>query len=105
MSLKSTVEEMRQLLHAISEDLAKAVDGNKAAAQRVRVTTIDLEKTSKKYRKESIVSERSDKTKGAKAKVKQPGKSQPKAQVSKGKAPARVAVAAKRPTAKLSGKR
>lgn len=105
MSLKSTVEEMRQLLHAVSDDLAKAVEGNKAAAQRVRVTTIDLEKTSKKYRKESILSERSEKSKGSKVKAKQPVKSHPKAPAHKNKAMSQMAMKAKKPTAKLSHKR
>lgn len=105
MSLKSTVEEMRQLLHAISEDLTKAVEGNKAAAQRVRVTTIDLEKTSKKYRKESVVAEKSEKSKGSRAKAKQPVKSHAKQAAPKTKTMGSTAMASKKPTAKVPFKR
>ena len=39
-----------------TSDLTKAVGGNKAAAQRVRVNTVALEKVAKLYRKESVSS-------------------------------------------------
>ena len=58
MGLKETMNNMRKLLSEINVDLEKAANGNKAASQRVRVCTIDLEKTAKIYRKESIASEK-----------------------------------------------
>lgn len=58
MALKQTVGEMHELLARIGEDLAKAEGGNKAASQRVRVATIELEKIAKRYRKESITTEK-----------------------------------------------
>ena len=58
MSLHDTVKEMRELLGSLSIDLEKAVNGNKAASQRVRTGTIKLEKSAKKYRKESIRAEK-----------------------------------------------
>lgn len=57
MGLKETVTRMRQLLLDINVDLEKAAQGNKAAAQRVRVSTLALEKVSKEYRKESVAAE------------------------------------------------
>lgn len=60
MSLKDTVEVLRSLLASVTVDLEKAVNGNKAAAQRVRTASIRFEKVSKMYRKESIRSEKSD---------------------------------------------
>lgn len=94
MSLKVTVEEMRQLLRTVTDDLAKATTGNKAASQRVRVTTVDLEKAAKKYRKESISAERSGKGKPAKkAKV-----------ASKAKAPQKPSKLMSKPAAKSAKK-
>jgi hypothetical protein len=58
MAFKDTVRTMRELLVEIQADLTKGENGNKAAAQRVRVYTIDLEKIAKLYRKESIQSEK-----------------------------------------------
>lgn len=112
MSLKSTVEEMRQLLHAVLDDLAKAAQGNRAASQRVRVTTIDLEKTAKKYRKESVTSEHLLKSKNGKTKAKAPAKTASKA-APKAKLPVQrkkvltshMNSAAKKPTAKFPSKR
>lgn len=122
MGLNETVKHMRELLGAICVDLEKAVNGNKAASQRVRTGTIKMEKIAKKYRKESINSEKQGGSKkqakkksapkaAAKAKAKPAAKAKPKAAVKaavkakpKAKAmsnPARKAVAAKRPTAKL----
>jgi len=63
MALKDTIKHMRDLLEQITYDLPKAENGNKAASQRVRTSTVKLEKTAKKYRKESIVSERGTKGK------------------------------------------
>ncbi|MBX9743956.1 MAG: histone [Chlamydiales bacterium] len=58
MGLKETMNTMRKLLAEINVDLEKSANGNKAASQRVRVHTIDLEKVAKIYRKESVASER-----------------------------------------------
>jgi hypothetical protein len=70
MGLKETVNHMRKLLAEINIDLEKSVNGNKAASQRVRVHTIDLEKVAKLYRKESVQAERKSlgKTKSSTAK-------------------------------------
>ena len=59
MALNETTRRMRELLAAISVDIEKAANGNKAASQRVRTGSIRLEKTAKLYRKESISAERS----------------------------------------------
>ncbi len=70
MSLKDTVESMKNLLAEIGADLPKAEGGNKAASQRVRVNTIELEKVAKAYRKESIAAEKkAEKAKSAPKKV------------------------------------
>ena len=58
MAFKDTVKTMKDLLEEITTDLQKGENGNKAAAQRVRVYTIDLEKVAKLYRKESISAEK-----------------------------------------------
>ncbi|MBX9923002.1 MAG: hypothetical protein K2Y01_02730 [Rhabdochlamydiaceae bacterium] len=58
MGLKETVNQMRKLLSEINVDLEKSANGNKAASQRVRVHTIDLEKVAKLYRKESVNAEK-----------------------------------------------
>lgn len=63
MALKDTIKSMKDLLEQISADLPKAENGNKAASQRVRTGTVKLEKTAKKYRKESISSEKGTKSK------------------------------------------
>ena len=121
MALQQTVNEMRTLLSGIQSDLEKAVGGNKAASQRVRTGTVSLEKVAKRYRKESIVTEK--KTKGrskpaaakkkpaaaaAKAKTATKAKAS-KASVKakpKAKASARPrALSVKRSTAKLPAKR
>jgi len=54
MALKDTIQQMRNLLNEIHIDLGKAEGGNRAAAQRVRVNTIRLEKLAKHYRKTSV---------------------------------------------------
>ena len=58
MGLKETVNQMIKLLAEINVDLEKSSNGNKAASQRVRVHTIDLEKVAKIYRKESVHAEK-----------------------------------------------
>jgi len=64
MSLQSTTKELKDLLCNLTHDLEKAEGGNKAASQRVRTGTVKLEKVAKRYRKESILTEK--KTKGTK---------------------------------------
>lgn len=63
MAFKDTVNQLHRLLFNLHRDLEKAEKGNKAAAQRVRTGSIKLEKISKRYRKESILAERSGKMK------------------------------------------
>lgn len=58
VALNDTIGELSELIKEIGVDLGKAHRGNKSAAQRVRVFTIDLEKVSKKYRKESVAAEK-----------------------------------------------
>ena len=62
MSLKETVDHLRQMLVDLVKDLDKSTRGNKAASQRVRTRTIKLEKVAKRYRKESIQAEKKEKT-------------------------------------------
>lgn len=59
MSIVETIKEIRHILVALTIDLEKAAHGNKAASQRVRTGTIKLEKSAKKFRKESIKAEKS----------------------------------------------
>lgn len=121
MALKETTNELRKLLNALQADIEKADGGNKAASQRVRTSTVRLEKVAKRYRKESIVNEKKTKgvrkpaKKAAKPKAASKGKSarakmaKPKAMKSRGKSShASVgfrALSIKKPTAKLPVKR
>ena len=59
MSFRETMNQMNQWLSAITKDLVKVNKGNKAAAQRVRTGTIQLEKVAKSFRKESVIAEKS----------------------------------------------
>ncbi len=63
MSLNDTMNKLDSLLMSVSRDLAKVNRGNKAAAQRVRVGTIRLERVAKQFRKESVAAEKSGKLK------------------------------------------
>ncbi len=114
MALQQTVNEIRSLLNALQSDLEKAVNGNKAASQRVRTGTVSLEKVAKRYRKESIQTEKktkgrpkpaASKKKPAKAahKAKPAAKAKPKAKAKAAARPRPFSV--KRPTAKLPAKR
>ena len=58
MALKDTIIQIHKYLECLTRDLKKAEKGNKAASQRVRTCSIKLEKSAKKYRKESIAQER-----------------------------------------------
>ncbi len=61
MALNLTTKQLSELLSHITDDLTKAENGNKAAAQRVRTGTVKLEKVAKLYRKESIKGEKANK--------------------------------------------
>ena len=61
MSLADTVVQLEGLISSITKDMQKVHRGNKAAAQRVRVGTIYLEKIGKQFRKESVVAEKKPK--------------------------------------------
>ncbi|MBM3192424.1 MAG: histone [Chlamydiae bacterium] len=66
MALKETVDQLQELLDAVTKDLEKGAKGNKAASQRVRTGTVKLEKIAKLYRKQSVAFEKTAKTKPAK---------------------------------------
>lgn len=68
MAFKNTLDDMDHLLHQILKDLDKTAKGNKAAAQRVRKSTIKFEKVGKKFRKESMQAQRNGKLKNLKKK-------------------------------------
>jgi hypothetical protein len=70
MSLTETMNQLNHLLMTLTKDLLKVNRGNKAAAQRVRVGTIKLEKIAKKFRKESVVAEKSGRFKKKKKRKK-----------------------------------
>ncbi len=61
MALHDTLSQMNVLLTTMALDLTKVSKGNKSAAQRVRVGSIDLEKIAKRFRKESIDAEKKGK--------------------------------------------
>jgi hypothetical protein len=52
------MQQLSHLLANLSKDLLKVQKGNKAAAQRVRVGTIKLERVAKLFRKESLSAEK-----------------------------------------------
>ena len=58
MALKDTISSLSELFEDLSKDLSKASRGNKTAAQRVRVRTIELERVAKQFRKESLEEEK-----------------------------------------------
>jgi len=55
MTLRDTIGAMQQLIEELAKDLQKSSRGNKAAARRVRVGTVQMEKLAKQYRKESVI--------------------------------------------------
>lgn len=63
MALNDTMNRMQSILEQMGVDLHKVNRGNKAAAQRVRVSTIHLEKIAKKFRKESVAAEKTGRSK------------------------------------------
>ena len=52
--MKETIAKINEVVAALQADLAKAAEGNKAAAARARKATLELEKLGKAFRKESI---------------------------------------------------
>jgi hypothetical protein len=54
MTMRDTICAMQELLQVLAKDLEKSSKGNKAAARRVRVGTIYMEKLAKQYRKETV---------------------------------------------------
>ena len=58
------------LIDGMTRDLLKVQRGNKSAAQRVRVSTIHLEKVAKNFRKESLLSEKGKRVKKRKKRKK-----------------------------------
>lgn len=58
MALVDTVGALETILTNVTKDLRKIGRGNKSAAQRIRVSTIRLEKLGKLFRKESMHAER-----------------------------------------------
>ena len=63
MALTETMQQLNVLLTKVVMDLGKVHKGNKSAAQRVRVGTIDLEKIARRFRKESVAAEKNGKLK------------------------------------------
>ena len=68
MALSETMGKLEHLLTRLTKDLVKVARGNRAAAQRVRVGTIHLEKVGKQFRKESVAAEKKPKKKAKKRK-------------------------------------
>ena len=58
MALKDTINTMKKMVTDLARNLEKAVSGNRAAAQRVRTGTVKFAKTSKVFRKESMMMEK-----------------------------------------------
>ena len=52
--MKETIAKINEVLTALQADLAKANEGNKAAAARARKATLELEKLGKEFRKVSV---------------------------------------------------
>lgn len=100
MALKDTCKTMRSLLEGILGDLEKAEAGNKAAAQRVRTSTIKFEKAAKGYRKESIKADKSGFMKKVKEATKKKTAAPKKAAKSAPAKPAKKPAAKAAPTSK-----
>ena len=52
--MKETIAKINEVIAALQADLAKAAEGNKAAAARARKATLELEKLGNAFRKQSI---------------------------------------------------
>lgn len=51
---KETIAKISEVMAVLQAELAKAAEGNKAAAARARKATLELEKLGKEFRKQSI---------------------------------------------------
>ena len=56
--LDETVTAMKQCLAEMEKDLAKAMKGNRTAAQRVRTSSLSFSKLAKEYRRLSLLAEK-----------------------------------------------
>ena len=52
--MEKLIAQIDGILDALKADLAKAAEGNKAAAARARKATLELEKVGKEFRKVSV---------------------------------------------------
>ncbi len=53
-NMKETIKKITAIVEALQIELAKAAEGNKAAAARARKATLELEKLGKEFRKQSV---------------------------------------------------
>lgn len=54
VDMKETIAKINEVMAVLQAELAKAAEGNKAAAARARKATLELEKLGKEFRKQSI---------------------------------------------------
>lgn len=54
VDMKETIAKLNDVMAVLQAELAKAAEGNKAAAARARKATLELEKLGKEFRKQSI---------------------------------------------------
>ena len=54
MNMKETIAKINEVMASLQAELAKAAEGNKAAAARACKATLELEKLGKEFRKQSI---------------------------------------------------
>lgn len=54
VDMKETIAKINEVMSVLQAELAKAAEGNKAAAARARKATLELEKLGKEFRKQSI---------------------------------------------------
>ena len=52
--MQEPIAKINDVIAALQADLAKAAEGNKAAAARARKSTLELENLGKAFRKQSI---------------------------------------------------
>lgn len=52
--MKETIVAINEAIATLQGELAKAAEGNKAAAARARKATLELEKLGKLFRKQSV---------------------------------------------------
>ncbi|MBA3958181.1 MAG: histone [Parachlamydiaceae bacterium] len=100
MALQNTITHLKDMISRIAQDLMKAEGGNKAAAQRVRTTTVRFEKLAKAYRKESIQSEKQ--TKGSRRSTTKKSATKSKTTTTTTKAKATTAKLKAKPKAKAA---